>query len=118
MSAKNVNDQNFQSEVLDSSTPVLVDFWAPWCGPCRTMVPVVDELAGEVGDGFKVVKVNIDDSPNSAAGFGVSSIPPLMVFKGGEVLERLVGVLGSKSQSHALKKLFLFQEGNDEPIFY
>ncbi len=93
--AKNVEeftDETFQSQVLDSSTPVLVDFWAPWCGPCRMIAPVVEQLAAENAGSIKVGKVNVDDSPNSAQSYGVSSIPTLMIFKNGEVVERFVGV--------------------------
>jgi thioredoxin 1 len=85
-------DSNFQSEVLDSAEPVLVDFWAPWCGPCRMIAPMIEELAGEYAGSVKIGKINIDDSPNSATTFGVSSIPTLMIFKGGDVVDRFVGV--------------------------
>ncbi len=91
----NVNefsDANFEAEVLKSSQPVLVDFWAPWCGPCRAIAPLVEELASENGDSVKVGKLNVDDSPTTAGGFGVSSIPTLMLFKDGEVVDRFVGV--------------------------
>jgi thioredoxin 1 len=89
---KDLSDTNFSNEVLQSGTPVLVDFWAPWCGPCRMIAPVVEELAIENAGKLVVGKVNIDDSPNTAANFGVSSIPTLMIFKGGDVVERFVGV--------------------------
>ncbi len=87
-----VTDDNFEQEVLKSSQPVLVDFWAPWCGPCRQIAPVVEELSAENSGSVKVVKVNVDDSPNTAQKFGVMSIPTLIVFKNGEVADRLVGV--------------------------
>ncbi len=85
-------DDNFSAEVLESDKPVLVDFWAPWCGPCRMIAPVLDELVAENADDVRIGKVNIDDSPNTAAGYGVSSIPTLLIFKDGEVLDRFVGV--------------------------
>ncbi|RIK74404.1 MAG: thioredoxin [Planctomycetota bacterium] len=90
--AAEVTDNQFDAEVLKSSVPVLVDFWAPWCGPCRMLTPVIEELAGENAGSAKVVKVNIDDSPGVAGSYGVSSIPTVMVFKGGDVVDRFVGV--------------------------
>ena len=87
-----LSDANFQAEVLEASELVLVDFWAPWCGPCRMVAPVIEELAAENAEVLKVAKINIDESPNTAQGYGVSSIPTLMLFKGGEVVERFVGV--------------------------
>lgn len=85
-------DKNFRNEVLDATGPVLVDFWAPWCGPCRMIAPMVEELASEYSGAIKIGKLNIDDSPRAAGEFGVSSIPTLMIFKGGEVVDRFVGV--------------------------
>lgn len=86
------NDQNFDAEVLQSEAPVMVDFWAPWCGPCRMIAPLVEELAGEFAGSVKIGKVNVDDSPNTAASYGISSIPTIMIFKGGEVVDRFMGV--------------------------
>ena len=86
-----VTDSNFQAEVIESEVPVLVDFWAPWCGPCRMVAPVVEEIAQEKGDQLKVVKLNIDDNQDTAMQFNVLSIPTLMVFKNGEVAKTVVG---------------------------
>lgn len=86
-----VNDESFESEVIKADGPVVVDFWAEWCGPCKAMSPLVDELASELGDKVKIVKVNIDESPNAPTKFGVRGIPTFMVFKNGEVAGTKVG---------------------------
>ena len=90
MSAININKNNFQNEVLNSEKPVLLDFWAPWCGPCRMVSPIVDEIAAERGD-IKVGKVNVDEERELAGQFGVMSIPTLVVIKGGRVVNQMVG---------------------------
>jgi thioredoxin 1 len=86
-----VTDQNFEKEVLQSSVPVLVDFWAAWCGPCRTIAPAVEEIATEYAGRLKVVKLDVDESGDVAGRYGVQSIPTLMLFKGGNPVERMVG---------------------------
>ena len=91
-SVNELTDASFSSEVLEASEPVLVDFWAPWCGPCRQIAPMIQELSEENAGSVKIGKVNIDDNPQAATEYGVSSIPTLMLFKGGEVVERFVGV--------------------------
>ena len=90
MSVINIKKNNFQNEVLNSEMPVLLDFWAPWCGPCRMVGPIVDEIADERGD-IKDGKVNVDEQPELAAQFGVMSIPTLVVMKGGKVVNQMVG---------------------------
>ena len=97
-----VSDDTFQNEVLQASTPVLIDFWAPWCGPCRAIGPVVEELAGEYRGRLKVVKMNVDDNPRTPAQFGVRGIPNLILFKGGEVKEQIVGAV---PKAHLVKAI-------------
>jgi thioredoxin 1 len=89
--AQAVNDDTFDAEVLKSATPVLVDFWAPWCGPCRAVAPTVDAIAQEFSGRLKVVKLNTDESGKVAMEYNVTSIPTLMVFKNGEVVEKVLG---------------------------
>ena len=90
MSVINIKKNNFQNEVLNSEMPVLLDFWAPWCGPCRMVSPIVDEIATERSD-IKVCKINVDEQPELAAQFGVMSIPTLVVIKNGKVVNQAVG---------------------------
>jgi thioredoxin 1 len=102
MGVPEFDDKNFDSEVLQADGPVLVDFWAPWCGPCRQIAPVIEQLAGENEGAVKIGKLNVDDAPNSAQSYGVSSIPTLMLFKNGEVVERFVGVQPKSRLQEAL----------------
>ena len=90
MSVIHISKNNFQNEVLDSEKPVLLDFWAPWCGPCRMVSPIVDEIAAERGD-IKVGKINVDEQPELAGRFGVMSIPTLVVMKDGKIIHQAVG---------------------------
>jgi thioredoxin 1 len=91
MAVEKVSDATFESEVLKASGPVVVDFWAEWCGPCRMIAPALDEISSSLGDKVKIVKLNVDESPNTAAKYGIMSIPTLMIFKNGEMASRQVG---------------------------
>lgn len=97
MSALHFNEKNFDQEVIKSNLPVLVDFWAQWCGPCRAVAPVIEELSTELQGKMKVGKVDVDEAQNLAADFEVSSIPTIMVFKNGQVVDQFIGAM-SKAQ--------------------
>jgi thioredoxin 1 len=88
-----VTDNDFQTNVIESDTPVLVDFWAPWCGPCRMVAPVLEEIAKERGEGLKIVKLNVDENPQTAAKYQVMSIPTLILFKDGDIAHKVIGAL-------------------------
>jgi thioredoxin 1 len=92
----NVTDDSFQAEVLESEQPVLVDFWAPWCGPCRVVAPVLEEIAAEQADKLRIVKLNVDDNQRTAAQYGVMSIPTMIVFKNGQPAKTIVGAYPKK----------------------
>lgn len=93
MATKHTTDADFQADVLDQSTPVLVDFWAPWCGPCKMVAPILEELSEEYGDKIQVVKLNTDDNPGVTGRYGITGIPTMNVYVDGEVVKTLVGAL-------------------------
>ena len=91
MAVGKTTDATFESDVIKSATPVVVDFWAEWCGPCRMIAPALEEIAGSMGDKVKIVKLNVDENPPVAAKYGIMSIPTLMMFKNGDIASRQVG---------------------------
>ncbi len=97
-----VSDDTFDSEVLKASVPVLIDFWAPWCGPCRAIAPIVDQLATEYAGKLKIVKMNVDDNPRTPANYGVRGIPNLILFKDGQVQQQIVGAV---PKAHLIKAI-------------
>lgn len=103
--AKAVTDGEFKTEVIDSNIPVLVDFWAVWCGPCQMMGPVIDALALEYEGKVKIMKINVDENPQTPAQYGVRGIPTLIIFKGGQEVQRIVGAQPKNNVEDALKKV-------------
>ncbi|TGG80063.1 MAG: thioredoxin [Aphanocapsa feldmannii 277cV] len=103
-SAAAVTDDSFEVEVLKSDIPVLIDFWAPWCGPCRMVAPIVDEIASEFAGRIKVVKLNTDENPNVASQYGIRSIPTLMLFKAGQRVDTVVGAVPKNTLSSTITK--------------
>lgn len=91
MATKDVTDDSFETDVLKSSKPIMVDFWAEWCGPCRAVSPILDKIAEENSDKLDIVKLNVDDNPLTAEKYGITSIPAMYVFKDGEVVKRVIG---------------------------
>ena len=103
-SAAPVTDSSFTEQVLESEIPVLVDFWAPWCGPCRMVAPVVEEIAEQYDGQVKVVKLNTDENPQVASQYGIRSIPTLMIFKGGQRVDMVVGAVPKTTLANTLEK--------------
>lgn len=103
MAIVNVSDQSFNTEVEGQGT-VVVDFWAPWCGPCKMIAPILDELSSELGDSVKIAKVNVDENPETASRFGVMSIPTLIVFKDGQPVDKVVGLNSKDSLKNMISK--------------
>ncbi|MEW6080118.1 MAG: thioredoxin [Thermodesulfobacteriota bacterium] len=99
-----VSDTNFDAEVLQSDIPVFVDFWAPWCGPCKAIGPIVEELAGDFAGKIKFAKCNVDNNPTTPTRFGIQAIPTLIIFKGGKVAEQIVGMVPKSKLEAALNK--------------
>lgn len=104
MLVSQVIDSTFQEEVLNHKLPVLVDFWAPWCGPCRMVAPVVDEIADEYDGSIKVVTINTDENPSTATEYGIRSIPTLMIFKDGKRVDTVIGAVPKSTLATALNK--------------
>ena len=102
-----VTDNSFQAEVIESDVPVLVDFWAPWCGPCRRVSPIVEEIASDKGEALKVVKLNIDDNQQTAVKYNVMSIPTLMVFNHGELKKTVIGAYPKAKLEQELEPAFV-----------
>ncbi|MBU4185944.1 MAG: thioredoxin [Proteobacteria bacterium] len=100
-----IDDSIFDAEVLKSNKPVLIDFWAPWCGPCRAISPLVEELAGEFGDKIKFVKCNVDDNPITPGKYGIRSIPTLMFFKDGNVVNQVIGIVARSKLEEVINKI-------------
>ncbi|MDT8317334.1 MAG: thioredoxin [bacterium] len=99
-----ISDDNFEAEVLSSEIPVLVDFWATWCGPCKAIAPIIDELAAEYIGQIKVGKVNVDENPKTPGKYGVRGIPTLILFKGGEIVEQVVGAVPKSQLEELVRK--------------
>lgn len=100
-----ISDGNFEAEVLKSQIPCLVDFWAPWCGPCKSIAPVLEEVAGQYSGKIKILKMNVDDNPKTPSKYNVRGIPNLIFFKGGEVVEQIVGAVPKDQLISAVNKV-------------
>jgi thioredoxin 1 len=105
MAVIHLNDSSFAKEVLESGLPVLVDFWAPWCGPCQMVAPIIDEIASEYDGRIKVAKINVDENPGKAAEYKIMSIPNMKIFKAGVVIEEIIGVVPKTEITQRLDRL-------------
>lgn len=102
MNVLHLDDKNFKKEVVDSKQPVLVDFWADWCGPCKMVAPVIEEISKEYAGKVKVAKINVEEAANTATNFGIMSIPTLMLFKNGKVVKQIVGAVSKQELRSAI----------------
>ncbi|MFW5909083.1 MAG: thioredoxin [Desulfosalsimonas sp.] len=101
---KEISDDTFDQEVLKADTPVLVDFWAPWCGPCKAIAPVLEEIGKDYGDKLKIVRCNVDDNPATPSNYGIRAIPTLILFKEGQKMEQIVGMVQKAKLEDAINK--------------
>ena len=113
-----IDDSSFDGEVLQSDKPVLVDFWAPWCGPCKAIGPVIEELAGTFGNKIKFAKCNVDDNPATPGKYGIKAIPTLIFFKGGNVVDQITGMVAKSKLEETINKILSLALNDNETFLY